>query len=91
MRDIQPFVAPDEIRKYVYGLWKTDEFRSNHDGKGMVFDWVERFSRLPRLFADMSDDKLETPHFSLCRPLSGRSIVSPLLGWRPRRGDRLSA
>jgi hypothetical protein len=64
MRNVTPLVTPDEIRGYVYDLWKTDEFRANHDRKGMVFDFVDRFSRVPRLFADMSDAVLETPHFS---------------------------
>ena len=64
MKNVTPLITPDEIHRYVYRLWKTDEFRANHDGKGMVFDLVDRFSRAPRLFADMSDAMLETPHFS---------------------------
>jgi hypothetical protein len=64
MKNITPLITPDQIRRYVHELWKTDEFRANHAGKGMVFDFVERFSRVPRLFSDMSDATLETPHFS---------------------------
>ena len=75
MKDITKLVEAEDIHAYVMGLWKTDELRSSHRNKGIVWDVVERFAQLPRLFYTPSDiltgtqndsgnEYIEAPHFS---------------------------
>ena len=54
----------EEIIGYVGGLWRSDLFRDSHSRRGFVYEAVEKFAWLPRLFAETSNDYLERAHFS---------------------------
>lgn len=75
MKNIKKLVTPEEIHEFVMGLWQTDELRESHRNKGMVWDVIERFARMPRIFYEPSDvftdsendagkEYVEAPHFS---------------------------
>lgn len=64
MKNLTTLVTPNEIDAYVLGLWKSDIFRESHRSGGFIAKQVERFAYLPRLFADMSNERLEKAHFS---------------------------
>lgn len=55
---------PGEIQDYVMGLWSDGPIRENHGAGGMVDEIVRRFSRVPRVFFEPSDKRLEWTHFS---------------------------
>jgi hypothetical protein len=64
MKDIKKLVEPDEIHAFVYNLLKTDAMRQSYDEGGLVFQAVDRFSRLPRIFFSPTDQNIEASHFS---------------------------
>jgi hypothetical protein len=65
MKNTQLLVSRSDIHDHLMGLWKTDIFKSSHQSGGFVHNIVERFSRLPRFFTEMSDDYLERAHFNI--------------------------
>jgi hypothetical protein len=65
MKNLQAVVEKEDIRAFVGGLWKTDLFREQHATEGsFVWRAVERFSWLPRFFAEATNDHIERSHFS---------------------------
>lgn len=64
MKDIVKLAGTDEIHAYVRKLWRTEDFRKSHDEGGLVWEVVDRFARLPRLFYTPTDQNTEAPHFS---------------------------
>lgn len=62
-----PLLLPEksDVHGCIEGLWKTDIFRQSHRAGGFVHNIVDRFARLPRFFAEMSDDYLERAHFNI--------------------------
>ena len=64
MKNVVALVSQKEIDEYVFALWRTDIFRDSHEHEGFVHAIVEKFSRMPRLFFENSDDRLERAHFS---------------------------
>ena len=64
MQDIVKLVEPDEIHAYVRKLWKTDAMRKSHDDGGLVWEVIDRFARLPRVFYKPTDQGVEASHFS---------------------------
>lgn len=64
MKNIKILRTKDEVDKYVYNLWQTDEFRAAHkDPNSWVNTIVSYFTMHPRFFADMSEDSIEYSHF----------------------------
>jgi hypothetical protein len=76
MKSLVRLYSPDEVTKFVNGLWQTGIFRESK----YVADWVERFANRPTvveayprgitedhrsgwIFAEMSEPDLEYPHF----------------------------
>lgn len=58
-------VEEEEIIEFVGNLWKTEQFKSSHaNPNGYIRKIVDRFARLPRVFFEMSNPKLENSHFS---------------------------
>lgn len=56
---------PGEIADYVMDLWSPGgRIQQNHRDGGMVHQIVQRFARLPRIFFEASDQRLEWTHFS---------------------------
>ena len=45
-------------------LWRTPHFQQSHADGGFIFEIIDQFARLPRLFCDETDDALERAHFS---------------------------
>ena len=64
MKNLIIVTDKDEIHDFMMGMWKTDFFRESHRNHGIVYDVVEHFAWLPRIFAEASNDTLERPHFS---------------------------
>lgn len=64
MKNIQTFVTAAEIKDFVQGLWRTDMFRDSHANGGIIAQVVEEFAYLPRMFCEMSNDRLERAHFA---------------------------
>lgn len=65
MKNLQAFDNRSELNDFVYSLWKTDTFRRAHrDENSFIHRAVERFTWLPRIFAETSNDYLERAHFS---------------------------
>jgi hypothetical protein len=56
---------PGEIADYVMGLWSDGgHVQRNHRDGGLVHRVVQKFARLPRIFFEASDHRLEWTHFS---------------------------
>ncbi|MFZ3482180.1 hypothetical protein [Sphingomonas sp. 3-13AW] len=56
---------PGEIADYVMDLWSPGGLvEQNHRDGGLVHQIVQKFARLPRIFFDASDQRLEWTHFS---------------------------
>ncbi len=54
----------DGTVEHVRALWRTDLFRAAHHAPGgYVNDIVRRFARLPRLWCDLSEPRMERSHF----------------------------
>lgn len=56
---------PGEIIDYVMDLWSAGgQVQLNHRNGGMVDEIVRKFARVPRIFFEASDQRLEWTHFS---------------------------
>jgi len=56
---------PGEIIDYVMDLWSAGgQVQLNHRNGGMVDEIVRKFARVPRIFFEPSDQRLEWTHFS---------------------------
>jgi len=64
VRDLRALISPDEIHSFFQALWRTPEFRESHVSGGYVFGWIERLAEHPRLVGDLTDPRIERPHFS---------------------------
>ena len=64
MKNLAAFVDQADIYRHIDGLWRTEEFRERAETDGFIRRLVDEFSRSPRFFADMTDERLETAHFS---------------------------
>jgi hypothetical protein len=64
MRDLRALVTPDEIHAFFKALWRTPEFKQSHEPGGYVFAWIERLAEYPRLIGELTDARIERPHFS---------------------------
>jgi hypothetical protein len=60
LKNLTLLEAPGEVSEYLRGLWRTETFRRSE----YVEAWVEKASRHPMVFAEMSDVDLEYPHFA---------------------------
>lgn len=62
---IRLLCKPGEIADYVFSLWHPggDVWRNHRDG-GMVHEIVQKFARVPRIFFESSEPRLEWTHFS---------------------------
>jgi hypothetical protein len=60
MKNLRILETPDYVRHYIRSLWRTREFRESP----YIEAWVEKMSRYPAVFAEMSDSELEYPHFA---------------------------
>lgn len=76
MKNVVVLNEPEEIKAYVAGLWKTDEFRNSP----FVQKIVDMFAEMPKFFFDMSDPKRETAHFyAWMGGISHRSYANPYI------------
>lgn len=64
MKNIVKLATPDEIHAYVMSLWSDGLIKKSHQEGGIVFDVIEKFAQMPRIFFDASDSKIEWTHFS---------------------------
>jgi hypothetical protein len=64
MKNLISLATKSDIHDFVGDLWKSEPFRESYRSRGYVYDQVERFAYLPRLFAEASNDRLERAHFS---------------------------
>ena len=64
MRDLELLITANQIHDYLRSAWKTDTFRASHDRHEFVYEAVEAFAKLPRIFAKASNPHLENSHFS---------------------------
>ena len=64
MKNLKALANKREIHDYVYTLFKTDLFKRSYLQKGVIYDVVDQFAWLPRLFCEESNDYLERAHFS---------------------------
>lgn len=55
---------PGEIHDYVMDLWSDGPVRRSHQDGGLIHRLVDRFARLPRIFFEASETRLEWTHFS---------------------------
>lgn len=60
MKNLKVYVARNEIAAHINSLWRTNEFAQ----EASVQNIIQEFARVPRFFADMTNEKLETSHFS---------------------------
>jgi hypothetical protein len=63
MKNPVALVAKSDIHDYVRALWKTEALRQSHVPGGYVYELVEQFAALPRLFCEATNDYLERAHF----------------------------
>jgi hypothetical protein len=65
IESIRLLCKPGEISDYVQSLWhKGGEVWKNHRDGGMVHELVQKFARVPRIFFEASEPRLEWTHFS---------------------------
>jgi predicted double-glycine peptidase len=64
MKNLRIVVSKQEIHEHMMDLWETESFRDSHRTGGFIYQCVEQFAWLPRIFADMTNDQLERAHFS---------------------------
>lgn len=64
MKNITKCYSEQEVHDYIYGKFKTEEFRRSYREHGFIYDVVDRFAKMPRMFCQMSDDVAEWAHFS---------------------------
>jgi hypothetical protein len=55
---------PGEIHDYVMDLWSDGPIRRSHQDGGIVHQLVDRFARLPRIFFEASEPRIEHSSFS---------------------------
>ena len=60
MKDLTLLGAPDEVTRYLRGLWRTETFRRS----AYIEGWVQKVSPHQMVFAEMSDAEIEYPHFA---------------------------
>ena len=60
MKNLTVLATPAEVGKYVRTLWRTEQFRTSP----YVDAWVQKLAVRPMVFAEMSDNELEYPHFA---------------------------
>lgn len=63
MRDLEVYTGPEAIHRQVASLWKTELFRSAHQGGGWIREVVDAMCSRPVLFCEMSDPSVERTHF----------------------------
>ncbi len=63
MKNLKVYIG-SEIYQHVASLWQTEMFADYAGEEGFLRDLVAEFAQVPRFFADMSDEHLETAHFS---------------------------
>ena len=64
MHSLRALVTTEEIHEFFAALWRTPEFRESHANRGYVFGWIERLAEYPRLIGELTDPRIERPHFS---------------------------
>jgi hypothetical protein len=64
MKNLVKLTTVKEIDEFVFRLWKSDLIKESHRSGGYVWDLVNRFAYLPRMFAEVSNEYLERSHFS---------------------------
>lgn len=64
MRNLVTLITVEEIHAYVARLWKSQPFRESYNTRGFIYQQVDAFARMPRFFAESSNDQLERSHFS---------------------------
>jgi len=64
MRDLRALTMPEDIHSFFQTLWRTPEFQESHKSGGYVFGWIERLAEYPRLIGELTDARIERPHFS---------------------------
>jgi hypothetical protein len=65
MKNLQVFLAPDDVHAFVRNLWRTDHFRHSHDAPdGYVHHLVDLLASRPVIFFDMENPTLEWSHFT---------------------------
>ena len=64
MKNLVKLVTPEEIHAYVMGLWSDGLIKKSHQDGGIVFDLIEKFAEMPRVFFDASNMEIEWTHFS---------------------------
>ena len=64
MQNVIRLASREEIHTFSRMLFETDEIKRSYDQCGLVWDVVERFSKLPRFFFTPSDMNVEAPHFA---------------------------
>jgi hypothetical protein len=63
MKNLQLLFSPSDVHDYVLALWRTDAFRDSHRTGGFVHGIVDQLARMPQLFCESSNDRLERAHF----------------------------
>ena len=63
MKNSQLLVTQADVHDYVASMWETDLFRDSHKSGGFIYEVVDQFASLPRLFCETTNDHLERPHF----------------------------
>jgi hypothetical protein len=64
VRNLRALVTPADIHAFFGELWRTTEFRESHERRGYVFGWIERLAEYPRLIGELTEPRIERPHFS---------------------------
>lgn len=64
MKNLRLCATRQEVHQYVADLWRTESFRASHRTRGFIYDVIQKFAWMPRIFAETSNDQLERAHFS---------------------------
>lgn len=64
MKNISKHYTREDIHRTLFGMWQTDVFRDSHNQNGVIYKIVDMLADRPMFFFDVSDEKLETAHFS---------------------------
>jgi hypothetical protein len=64
MKNATILVEKQDVHDYVRALLRSEPFIESYDNRGFIYDQVERFAWLPRIFAESTNDNLERAHFS---------------------------
>jgi hypothetical protein len=60
VKNLVVLATPDDARRFVRSLWRSDLFKES----AYVDSWVDKIARHPVIFAEMSDVDVEYPHFA---------------------------